>query len=88
MADMLTENTNVDELEKEFESSIPPMDARDRCDRCQSRSYVAVILNTGGRLDWCKHHWERYEQALLPIITDIRDQRDQLNAPKESTVHA
>lgn len=88
MADMLTENTNVDELEKELESSIPPMDARDRCDSCQSRSYVAVTLKSGGRLDFCKHHFDKHEKALLPIIVDMRDQREQLSAPKESTVHA
>jgi hypothetical protein len=79
-------------IEKQVETQIPEMDARDRCDACGSRSYVAVILKDSPkenkRLDFCKHHWERHEGVLLDSIVDIRDERSKLDVPKENAVHA
>lgn len=50
----------------------------DRCDRCPAQAQVATTH--GPRvLQWCKHHFERHEAALLTAGAAIlADQRSSL----------
>lgn len=72
---------------EEFETKIPATNASDRCDRCQSRSYHAVILESGLRLDFCHHCWKINSAVLLDIAVDIRDDSYLLDN-REAGVHA
>jgi len=61
------------------EARVPgPLDARHRCDRCGAQAYVAVVLNSGSRLDWCAHHFDLHFPALWDSVLHIRDERDRL----------
>ncbi|WP_429590730.1 DUF7455 domain-containing protein [Arthrobacter crystallopoietes] len=50
------------------------------CDRCGSSAYVNVILDTGGLLSWCAHHYREHEQALFAYVISIQDDRHLLEA--------
>lgn len=55
-----------------------------RCDRepCGAQARVRVKLLGGGELDFCKHHFERDEPALLVASAGVvRDQRADLEVP-------
>ena len=42
------------------------LDARDRCDRCQAQSVVAVLMTENGlRLDFCRHHFNKVSGGLM-----------------------
>lgn len=56
----------------------PPLTALDRCDRCGAAAYVRATLTSGLDLLFCGHHWRGNEQALLPKIASIQDERDRL----------
>lgn len=87
--DMATDTEVLDALDSENVSTIEEMDSRNRCDRCGSRAYIATVLTSGNRLDWCLHHFNKHEDALLPFIAEIKDERAKLyEVKKETTVHA
>lgn len=55
---------------------------RDRCDRCGAQALVRVRLRAG-TLDWCKHHFERYEDGLSSAAIEV-DDRPALDAEEAS----
>ena len=50
------------------------------CDRCGSKAYVYVTLDTGGKLSFCAHDYRTVEEALLPYAVRIIDDRALLTA--------
>ena len=38
--------------------------AADRCDRCSARAAVVTIMQGGGSLLWCAHHYGQNSAAL------------------------
>ena len=50
------------------------------CDRCSSRAYVFVTLDTGLPLAFCGHCYRANEEALMAYAIDIDDQRALLKA--------
>lgn len=63
------------------EARVPgPLDTSHRCDRCGAQALVAVVLTSGGRLDWCGHHFRKAEPALIErgLILHVRDERVRL----------
>lgn len=57
------------------------LDTRHRCDRCGVQAYVQVTMKESGLdLQFCKHHHNKYELALL-AVTDhekLIDESDRL----------
>lgn len=53
---------------------------RDKCDAaCPAAAQVRIRLrSTGGRLDFCKHHFERYELMLRLLCDAVLDDRERL----------
>jgi len=50
--------------------------AADRCDRCSARAVVVTVLQNGGTLLWCAHHYGRNELALTAgAAVVMRDER-------------
>jgi hypothetical protein len=50
--------------------------ASDRCDRCSARAMVATVMQSGGTLVWCAHHYGLNEAALLAgSAVVVRDER-------------
>lgn len=60
------------------------LNAAHRCDSCDSRAYVHIILRntaligTSGALMFCSHHWNQHKDALFPRIICINDETQQL----------
>ncbi len=46
--------------------------AHDRCDLCGAQALVRVRLQKG-TLDWCGHHFARYEDGLSDATIEIDD---------------
>ena len=44
----------------------------DRCDRCGAQALVRVRLRAG-TLDWCGHHFAKYEEGLNNAAVEIDD---------------
>lgn len=63
-----------------------------RCDRCGCQAYFKVLLDselpsskleTDLPLYFCRHHFNKYELSLLPIVkNDIVDESDRLTYNK------
>lgn len=50
--------------------------ASDRCDRCSARAVVATVMQSGGTLLWCAHHYTLNETALRAgSAVVVRDER-------------
>jgi hypothetical protein len=68
-----TVTTPAASQQKNLEDSKPKvyeLNSKHRCDRCgeASQAYVKVVMATSGlELFFCKHHYNKYELALLPI---------------------
>jgi hypothetical protein len=58
--------------------SAPELSATDRCDRCNAQAYVRVVLEGGGDLLFCGHHWSRHEEALRPKAQNVIDETHRL----------
>jgi hypothetical protein len=58
-----------------------PLQATDRCDRCNAQAYVRVVLPAGTDLLFCAHHWAAYEDALRPQAAEIVDETHRLTEP-------
>lgn len=41
-----------------------PFTARDRCDGCSARAKYLIVLASGGELQFCGHHTERFRSSL------------------------
>ena len=39
----------------------------DRCDRCPGKATVRAVLENGGDLVFCDHHFRHYRDALTPL---------------------
>ena len=55
-------------------------EARMQCDRCSSRAYVFVTLDTGGKLAFCGHDYAVNEEALFAYAVEVMDERHLLEA--------
>jgi hypothetical protein len=50
--------------------------AADRCDRCSARAAVLTVLQNGGSLLWCAHHYAHNQVALTAgAAVVVRDER-------------
>lgn len=58
--------------------SAPELSATDRCDRCNAQAYVRVVLEGGGDLLFCGHHWSRHEEVLRPKAQNVIDETHRL----------
>lgn len=57
-----------------------------KCDEaCSAQSYVTVTIDTGKTLDFCGHHYEAREEALLPYEIHKDDRRHLLREKVESS---
>lgn len=54
--------------------------ALNRCDRCGAQAYVSVLLDTGGNLMFCSHHWRETKPALGDRAADVVDETRRLAA--------
>lgn len=74
--DTETLEPQTEELEQLHEPTRPTLNARDRCDSCgiASRAYVRIIFPTGF-LDFCGHHYNRYEADLIALAKEVIDER-------------
>lgn len=54
------------------------MNNNDRCDRCNAQAYFRVIFNTGGELDFCKHHFDQYKDNFGDNVFAIEDDSKEL----------
>ena len=61
-------------------TTVEPLTALDRCDRCGAQAYVRVTLGSGGELLFCAHHGKKYEDGLRPLAVDIHDETEKLNS--------
>jgi len=53
----------------------------DRCDRCVATARVSLAFHTGGMLQFCKHHYERYGRSIpAAAVAELNDQRGELLA--------
>jgi hypothetical protein len=59
------------------------LNANDRCDKCGSQAYFAVLLETG-ELYFCRHHFIQNESILKELATDIIDQSAELHRRQET----
>ena len=66
------------------EAPTPLLTHADRCDSCQARAYVLVVLHwspamrNNPELYFCNHHFRAHEQALAPFTSMTVDERWQL----------
>ena len=49
----------------------------DRCDKCGAQAYVRVTGVTGS-LDFCGHHYTRYQEKLSAFAFETIDERERL----------
>ena len=55
-----------------------------RCDRCGAEAFAAALVKEVW-LFFCGHHFNRHEEALYGIASDIVDERNHINArPSQS----
>ena len=59
---------------------MTPLKVSDRCDgsECPAQALVRVAL-LAGDLDYCGHHYAKYEKALSELAVGILDIRDTLS---------
>ncbi len=62
-------------------ATIEPVKAigpTDRCDSCNAKAFYMVRFETG-ELFFCRHHFLKYEDALMQKAYDIYDDLDFIN---------
>lgn len=60
----------------------PPrvLSSADRCDACNyATAFVRVFFASGDKLDFCKHHWETYRDAIGNKAVDVINETEYLN---------
>lgn len=71
--------TLPDNMNVVVDDSGHQLDHSHRCDRCGSRAYVNVVLESNDlELFFCRHHWLQYGTALMPQCWYINDETRQL----------
>ena len=55
------------------------MTASDRCDRCGAQAYVRVVLEVGGDLLFCSHHFNEHADKLRAQAAQIIDESHRLS---------
>ncbi len=45
-------------------STVNPLTAADRCDRCSAAARVRAVLPSGSELLFCKHHYNEHREGL------------------------
>lgn len=55
-----------------------PFTAHDRCDRCGAQAFVRTT-HLEGVLQWCKHHFEQFEDKLVKAALSVQDNRSAIN---------
>ena len=60
-------------------AQAPTLSAMDRCDRCGAQAYVRVVLNAGGELLFCAHHFREHEDRLRASATVVHDETGRLD---------
>lgn len=61
-------------------TTVEPLTALDRCDRCGAQAYVRVTLGSGGELLFCAHHGKKYEDGLKSVAVGIHDETEKLSS--------
>jgi len=54
-----------------------PLTVADRCDRCNARAYVRVILSAGELL-FCAHHAREHSAKFAELAVHVQDETDRL----------
>ena len=54
-------------------ATAPALTALDRCDRCGAQAYVRVVLQAGGELLFCGHHYTENAEALAAKAAEVHD---------------
>ena len=54
-------------------TAAPALTAADRCDRCGAQAYVRVVLEAGGTLLFCGHHYSENADALSKQAVEVHD---------------
>lgn len=75
-----TNTSNPREAEVKPAPRVYKLNTAHRCDRCGAQAYVHVVLNSGLDLMFCKHHHNKYELALIPVVDaeSTNDESDRL----------
>jgi hypothetical protein len=55
-----------------------PLTSADRCDRCSAQAYVRFHFPDDQDLQFCRHHSNKYQDALLDLAIDVEDETDRL----------
>ncbi|MCV2396480.1 hypothetical protein OEB99_19385 [Actinotalea sp. M2MS4P-6] len=58
-------------------TTLAPLTAADRCDRCGAQAYVRVLLPTGELL-FCGHHARQHASAWADVAVSVQDETDRL----------
>jgi hypothetical protein len=82
----ITESIEAEVSASEIESEhFRELTASDRCHACGAQAYVISIVN-GADLQYCNHHFRKYEDKLRPLSEYISDQSHKINIkPSQST---
>ncbi len=60
-------------------STLAPLSAADRCDRCGAQAYVRVVL-PAGELLFCAHHAREHKDKFASVATHVQDETERLHA--------
>lgn len=71
-----------------FNPTIVPMKIADRCDKCAAQAYVRVHHISGTDLQFCGHHYSRFEVAFVSDEWLVQDERDRINAKPSVSANA
>lgn len=58
-------------------TTLAPLTAADRCDRCGAAAYVRVVL-PAGELLFCGHHAREHAPAYADVALTVQDETDRL----------
>ena len=58
-------------------TTLAPLTAADRCDRCGAQAYVRVVLSDGELL-FCGHHARKHAAAYVDVAVHVHDETDRL----------
>ena len=77
------------QVSEEFVEVVAPpgaelLTAHDRCDRCSSQAFYLVGF-TNGALLFCRHHYLKYEDALVDTAQIVIDESHKINRKSESS---
>jgi hypothetical protein len=72
-------------METAVEEKTDLLKISDRCDRCSSQAFVWVN-GVNGDLQFCRHHFLQYEDALRNYAFEIVDETYKINERSSSSV--